>query len=153
MPTILYTVRTTCPNIQVRGRFLAWLSPNHVIEVMKGGATAVRIVLPLPDDRSGQTPAGQLSRSEGCATDPGLAAASNRKARTVPPASDAAPGSPERVERAVVETQYVFPSRKAFDDYVRDHAPALRADGLKHFPPESGLTYSRQVAEIAAELP
>ena len=107
MPTILYTVRTTCPNVQVRGRFLAWLSPNHLIEVMKGGATSARIVLP---DR----------------------------------ADDAAP--------TVVETQYVFPSRKAFDDYVRDHAPALRADGLKHFPPESGVTSERQVAEIAAEL-
>ncbi|MDI1319950.1 MAG: DUF4286 family protein [bacterium] len=107
MPTILYTVRTTCPSIQVRGRFLAWLSPNHILEVMKGGATGVRIVLP---DR----------------------------------ASDTAP--------AVVETQYVFPSRKAFDEYVRDHAPALRADGLKHFPPESGITSERQVAEIAAEL-
>ena len=117
MPTILYTVRATCPSLQVRGRFLAWLSPNHIMEVMKGGATGARIVLP---DRE----------------------------------SDSAPASPERVERAaVVETQYVFPSRKAFDTYVRDHAPALRADGLKHFPPESGVTYTRQVAEIATELP
>jgi hypothetical protein len=46
----------------------------------------------------------------------------------------------------------VFPSRKAFDTYLHDHAPALRADGQKHFPPESGITYERQVAEIAAEL-
>ena len=107
MPTILYTVRTTCPNVQVRSRFLAWLSPNHVAQVMAGGATSARIVLP---DRANDT---------------------------VP---------------AVVETQYVFPSRKVFDAYVRDHAPALRADGLKHFPPESGITYERQVAEIAAEL-
>lgn len=107
MPSILYTVRTTCPSIQARGRFLAWLSPNHIIEVMKGGATGARIVL--------------LDR-----------------------ASDTAP--------AVCETQYVFPSRKAFDDYLRLHAPALRADGLKHFPPESGITSERQVAEIAAEL-
>jgi len=107
MPSILYTVRTTCPTIQVRGRYLAWLSPNHILEVMKGGATGARIVLP---DR----------------------------------ANDTAP--------AVVEVQYTFPSRKAFDTYVRDHAPALRADGLKHFPPEIGLTYERQVAEIAAEL-
>ncbi len=107
MPSILYTVRTTCPNLQMRGRYLAWLSPNHLMEVMKGGATGARIVLP---DR----------------------------------ASETAP--------AIVETQYTFPSRKAFDDYVRDHAPALRADGLKHFPPESGITSERQVAEIAAEL-
>ncbi len=107
MPSILYTVRTICRDVPQRGRYLAWLSPNHVVEVMKGGATGVRIILP---DR----------------------------------ASDTAP--------AVVETQYTFPSRKAFDDYVRDHAPALRADGLKHFPPDSGLTSERQVAEIAAEL-
>lgn len=107
MPSILYTVRATCPNLQTRGRFLSWLTPNHVAEVMKGGATAVRIV--LPDRESENSP-------------------------------------------AVVETQYVFPSRKIFDTYVRDHAPALRADGLKHFPPESGVTYTRQVAEIATEL-
>jgi hypothetical protein len=107
MPAILYTVRTTCRDVQQRGRYLAWLSPNHVVELMKHGATGVRIVLP---DR----------------------------------ASDTAP--------AVVETQYTFPSRKVFDDYVRLYAPALRADGLKHFPPDSGITYERQVAEIAAEL-
>ncbi|MBI2517060.1 MAG: DUF4286 family protein [Opitutae bacterium] len=107
MAQILYTVRATCPSLQVRGRFLAWLSPNHVLEVMKGGATAVRIVLP---DRE----------------------------------SDSAP--------AVVETQYVFPSRKAFEAYLRDHAPALRADGLKHFPPEGGVSYARQIAEVAAEF-
>lgn len=108
MPAILYTVRAACKDIQQRGRYLAWLSPNHVVEVMKGGATGVRIVLP---DR------------------------------------------PELAEGpAIAETQYVFPSRKAFDDYVRLHAPALRADGLKHFPPDSGITYERQVAEIAAEL-
>lgn len=107
MPTILYTVRATCPHLHVRGRFLSWLTPNHVAEVMKGGATAVRIVLP---DREGE----------------------------------AAP--------AVVETQYVFPSRKALETYLRDHAPALRADGLKHFPPESGVTFTRQVAEVATEL-
>ncbi|AOS43666.1 hypothetical protein Verru16b_00718 [Lacunisphaera limnophila] len=110
MPAILYTVRATCKDIQQRGRFLSWLSPNHVAAVLRGGATAVRIVLPLPDDRSGPTP-------------------------------------------AVVETQYTFPSRKAFDTYLRDHAPALRADALQHFPPESGVTFARQVAEIATELP
>ena len=62
---------------------------------------------------------------------------------------------PDRVNEtapALVEAQYVFPSRKAFDTYVRDHAPALRADSLKHFPPECGLTAERQVAEIAAEM-
>lgn len=107
MPEILYTVRATCQNIQQRGRFLSWLSPNHALQVKAGGATAVRIVLPE---------------------------------RT----NDTAP--------AVTETQYVFPSRKAFDTYLRDHAPALRADAMKHFPPESGVVFERQVSEIAAEL-
>jgi hypothetical protein len=107
MPQILYTVRASCRDDQQRGRYLAWLSPNHVMELMKGGASGVRIVLP---DRAGDS------------------------------------------DRVVVETQYTFPSRKAFDDYVRLHAPALRADGLKHFPVDSGITYERQVAEIAAEF-
>jgi hypothetical protein len=100
MPEILYTVRATCKDVHQRGRFLSWLSPNHVLLVKAGGATAVRIVLP---ERTG----------------------------------DSAP--------AVTETQYVFPSRKAFDIYLRDHAP-------EHFPPESGVTFERQVAEIATEL-
>jgi hypothetical protein len=106
MPAILYTVRATCPSVQVRGRFLSWLSPNHVAEVMKRGATSARIVLPEPT-------------ADG---------------------------------RAVSETQYVFPSRKAYDTYIRDHAPIMRADALSHFPAESGVTWERQVAEIAAEL-
>jgi len=107
MPAILYTVRTTLPTAQLRGRFLAWLVPDHVLAVKAGGAEGVRVVLP---DR----------------------------------VSDAAP--------AVVEVQYTFPSRKAFDAYIHDHAPALRADSLKHFPPESGAVFERQIAEIAAEL-
>ena len=107
MPRILYTVRATLPTVQMRGRYLSWLVPDHVLAVQAGGAAGVRVVLP---DR----------------------------------ASDTGP--------ATVEVQYVFPSRKAFDIYVRDHAPALRADGLKHFPPETGISYERQVAEIAAEL-
>ncbi len=107
MPALLYTVRASCKDLQQRGRYLSWLTPNHVAEVMAGGATSVRIVLP------------------------------DRESETAP---------------AVVETQYVFPSRKAFETYVRDHAPRLRADGLKHFPLESGITYARQTAEIATEL-
>ena len=107
MPSLLYTVRATCQNVQQRGRFLSWLTPDHVLAVKAGGATAVRIVLPEPAGGSAQ---------------------------------------------AVVETQYVFPSRKAFDTYLRDHAPALRADAMKHFPPESGVIFARQVAEIATEL-
>ncbi len=115
MPTILYTVRATCPSVQVRGRVLAWLAPGHLLQVKAGGATTVRVVLP---DRAG----------------------------------DRDPARPELAERAVIETQYVFPSRTAFDTYMRVHAPALRADAVKNFPPESGVTFERQIAEIACEL-
>ncbi|MFI5335215.1 MAG: DUF4286 family protein [Opitutales bacterium] len=107
MPALLYTVRATCQDVRQRGRYLAWLAPDHLLAVKAGGATAVRVVLPEREN-------------------------------------DTAP--------VIVETQYVFPSRKAFETYVRDHAPALRADGLKHFPPESGITTTRQLAEIACEL-
>lgn len=113
MPQILYTVRTTCKDAQQRGRYLAWLSPNHIAAILKAGATSARIVLP---DRIDD------------------------------------PARPALAAQAVVETQYVFPSRKAFDTYVRDHAPALRADSLKHFSTDSGVASERQVAEIAAEL-
>jgi hypothetical protein len=61
----------------------------------------------------------------------------------------ASPGSP--ASRPAVENEYVFPSRKAFEVYLRDHAPALRADGLKHFPPESGVTFERKLGEVAYE--
>jgi len=107
MPALLYTVRVTCPSLPVRGRFLAWLAPNHLLQVKAGGATTARVVLP---DR----------------------------------ADESAP--------ALVETHYTFRSRKALDTYLRDHAPALRADALKHFPPDSGITFERQIAEIACEL-
>ena len=136
MPTILYTVRVTCPTIQVRGRFLAWLAPNHLLQVKAGGATTVRVILP---DRAGDT---APARPEPVRGEPArLRSGPELVERPV-----------ESVERAVVETQYVFPSRKAFDTYLRDHAPALRTDALKHFPPESGVTFERQIAEIACEL-
>jgi len=53
---------------------------------------------------------------------------------------------------AIVETQYAFRSRKAFETYLRNHAPALRADLLKNFPPDTGILLDRQVAEIATEM-
>lgn len=138
MPEILYTVRATCQDVRQRGRFLSWLTPGHVLQVKAGGAIAVRIVLPLPDERSGQTPAGQSLDKLGTLSQP------NGQAGTASRGGESAP--------AVVETQYVFPSRKSFETYLRDHAPALRADAMAHFPPESGVVFERQVSEIATEL-
>ncbi len=48
-------------------------------------------------------------------------------------------------ESAVCEVRYHFDSRDAFSRYERDHAPRLRAEGLKRFSPERGVTYSRSV--------
>lgn len=50
--------------------------------------------------------------------------------------------------RPRVMTQYIFPTRELFDRYVVQFAPALRADGLKRFPPERGITFERTTGEI-----
>jgi hypothetical protein len=47
------------------------------------------------------------------------------------------------------EVRYHFPSRAAFALYERDHAPRLRAEGLRLFPPEKGVTYRRSLGEVA----
>lgn len=46
------------------------------------------------------------------------------------------------------EVRYTFPNRAAYDAYIRDHAPRLREDGLKRFPPEDGFSYGRTTGEI-----
>ena len=48
----------------------------------------------------------------------------------------------------VLEVRYHFPDRAAFDRYVRDSAPALRARGLELFPPERGLAYARSSGDV-----
>ena len=50
--------------------------------------------------------------------------------------------------RPRVETQYVFATRERYEQYVQRHAPALRADGLKHFPPERGVEFARRLGVI-----
>lgn len=51
-----------------------------------------------------------------------------------------------------LECRYQFESREAFARYERDHAPKLRADALKKFPPSSGLTMSRTSGAIVFVL-
>lgn len=51
-------------------------------------------------------------------------------------------------DRPRVEVRYIFSTRAAFEGYVREHAPALRADGLKHFGPESGVAFERSTGEV-----
>lgn len=47
-----------------------------------------------------------------------------------------------------VETRYVFATRELFDRYVANSAPALRAEGLRRFPAERGITFDRTVGVI-----
>jgi hypothetical protein len=49
----------------------------------------------------------------------------------------------------ICEVRYHFATRGDFARYERDHAPRLRAEGLKHFPPERGVRYRRSVGEVA----
>lgn len=51
-----------------------------------------------------------------------------------------------------VEARYEFPDRAAFDAYVRDHAPALRQEGLRRFGPETGVRFERTVGVIAGSV-
>ncbi len=47
-----------------------------------------------------------------------------------------------------VEVRYIFSTRDELARYLRDFAPALRADGLARFPSERGVTFGRTVGEI-----
>ncbi|MGQ0627504.1 MAG: DUF4286 family protein [Phycisphaerales bacterium] len=47
-----------------------------------------------------------------------------------------------------VEVRYTFPNRAALDRYLHDHAPALRAEGLRLFGPDSGAVFARSTAVI-----
>lgn len=50
--------------------------------------------------------------------------------------------------RPRVQTQYVFGTRELFDQYVAHHAPTLREEGLRRFPPERGVSFRRMVGVI-----
>jgi hypothetical protein len=62
-----------------------------------------------------------------------------------------APAGDARAVRC--EARYHFHSRAAFAEYEREHAPRLRADGLKRFPPERGLKYERMTGEVIVRDP
>ena len=51
------------------------------------------------------------------------------------------------------EVRYHFADRKSFALYERDHATRLRAEGLKRFPPERGLSYERSLGEVRIRHP
>lgn len=47
-----------------------------------------------------------------------------------------------------VETRYIFPTRQTFETYLRDGAPALRAEGVRLFPPGSGVSFERRTGSV-----
>lgn len=51
-----------------------------------------------------------------------------------------------------VRTVYEFPDRGAFERYVLERAPALRAEGLARFGGDSGVTFEREVGVIQIAL-
>jgi hypothetical protein len=59
---------------------------------------------------------------------------------------DPEPG--EQPPRFRAEARYRFASREALADYLANHAPRLREEGLRAFPPASGVRLSRTVGEL-----
>jgi len=51
------------------------------------------------------------------------------------------------------EVRYRFPDRQAFERYEKEIAPRLRAEGLKRFPPERGISYRRSVGSVLNVFP
>jgi hypothetical protein len=52
---------------------------------------------------------------------------------------------------AQVETRYTFPDLPAFERYLLETAPGLRAEGLERFP--RGVTFERRVGAIIWSSP
>jgi len=48
-----------------------------------------------------------------------------------------------------VETRYLFANQAAFDRYVREAAPGLRAAGLGRFPLSRGIRFERRVGTVS----
>jgi hypothetical protein len=47
-----------------------------------------------------------------------------------------------------VESRYTFPDRQSFETYLTSTAPALRAEGLRKFPPSRGVRFERRIGEL-----
>ncbi len=62
------------------------------------------------------------------------------------PSADAPAG------RRAFEVRYHFPSRESFALYEKEHAPRLRAEGLKLFPVERGVSYRRAVGVVLTRV-
>jgi hypothetical protein len=52
-----------------------------------------------------------------------------------------------------VQTRYVFPDRATLERYIREHAPKLRAEGMRLFGPETGVRMERITGSVVANFP
>ena len=59
----------------------------------------------------------------------------------------------EPADPIVVQTRYVFQSREDYDRYTTEYAPALRAEGLARFGPETGVRFSREIGIVVGQAP
>jgi hypothetical protein len=49
-----------------------------------------------------------------------------------------------------VQSRYQFPTPEAYQGYLRDHAPRLRAEGLALFGPHNGVVFRRELGTIVS---
>lgn len=47
-----------------------------------------------------------------------------------------------------VETRYIFSTRAKLETYEREHAPALRAEGVKLFGSVAGVRFERSLGQV-----
>ncbi|MDX2147171.1 MAG: DUF4286 family protein [Planctomycetota bacterium] len=66
-------------------------------------------------------------------------------------ASEASSALVVRLPGRMIRTQYFFPSQESLDRYIRERAPALRAEGLRLFGPDRGVQFQREVGQIVHE--
>ncbi len=57
------------------------------------------------------------------------------------------------VELPTFEIRYRFPAKASFEQYLAEHAPRLRDEGLSKFPLELGLAYERSDGQVVFETP
>jgi len=121
---LVYTVHAEFADEATRERYLDWLRDGHVLAVVReGGALSGEVTV--------------------------LEAAGGSAAGGSAPGGSALGGS----ALGAVESRYVFGSRAAFDAYEAGPGVALRADGARLFPLDSGVRTARTLGTREVRIP
>lgn len=115
-------------------------SPTHPLRNGPPGNVVYSVTATLPDDETARRYIAWLA--EGHAAE--VVAAGALSADII---RFTDPASPIRVE-----TRYIFSSSAALSQYVREHAPRLRTEGLKLFPPDRGISFERRVGDLIKRI-